>query len=276
MKKEMNMAIEKNNVVVVEHEFAVPVAKVFAALKEGRLFFNCGAWPEETKVDFRTGGKYLLNFAHYGKTYGEFLEIAENKRVVFTWESDDMEVKGTRVSIDLAPSARGCKLKLKHEGFTDLETAKGHEGGWTCGLKSMDDEATKYLVHIEREFVAPVAMLYQACSGTSFMKFLSPKTLNVDFRVGGRYHGTFEKGEIRGEILEIEKDKKIKFTWESSCGGALEKPSTVTMEFGPWGDDGKNSYIELLHEGLTTEEQALSHHEGWNELIWNTYKKVCR
>jgi uncharacterized protein YndB with AHSA1/START domain len=273
------MAVEKNNVVVVEHEFAAPVAKVFEALKGGRLFFNCGAWPEKTQVDFRQGGKYLLDWAHHGKTYGEFTEIVENKRIAFTWNSDEMEIKGTRVSIDLAATPKGCKLKLRHEGFTDLETAQSHEGGWTGGLNGVDNEITKFRVHFEREFVAPVEMLYEACSGMNFFSHMGATAQNatIDFRVGGKYSLKLEQGEVHGEFLEIEKNKKIIFTWFGApCGMKLDKASTVSMEFGPWGDGGKNSYLELTHVGFADTEQALNHHEGWNSIIWSLYKKVCR
>jgi uncharacterized protein YndB with AHSA1/START domain len=240
------MAVEKGNVVVVEHEFAVPVAKVFGALREGRLFLNCGAWPENTHIDFRKGGKYELNFAHHGKSYGEFTEIVENKHVAFTWSSDAMEVKGTRVSIDLTPSPKGCKLKLRHEGFSDLEMAEAHEGGWTSGLEGCDLEMTKYRVHFEREIVTPVEKLFDTCAGM------------------------IQSGEIHGEIVEIEKNKKIALTWKAS------KPATkVTLEFGPWGDEGKNSYIELSHEGITNAESALAQHKVWNSVLWNIYKKLC-
>jgi uncharacterized protein YndB with AHSA1/START domain len=277
--KEIKMAVEKDNVVVVEHEFAAPVEKVFGALKLGRLFFNCGAWPEKTQIDFRKGGKYLLDWAHYGQTYGEFTEIIENKHIAFTWNSDDMEIKGTQVLIDLVASPKGCKVKLRHEGFTDLETAKSHEGGWTGGLDGVDKETTQFHVRFEREFVAPVEMLYEACSGMNFFSHMGATQQNskIDFRVGGKYDCKLEKGEIRGEFLEIEKNKKIVFTWLGTpCGMKLDKPTTVTMEFGPWGDGGKNSYLELTHEGSANNEQALSHHEGWNWIILSLYKKVCR
>ncbi len=273
------MAVEKNNVVVVEHEFAAPVSKVFAALGEGRLFFNCGVWPEDTRIDFRPGGSYRLNWAHYGKGYGEFLEIVENKRVSFTWNSDEMEIKDTRVFIDLAPSDKGCKVRLRHEGFADLETAKSHEGGWTSGLRGVENELTKHLVHIEREFVTPVELLYEACSGQNFFSHLgaTPKNSTIDFRVGGRYSCQLEKGELHGEFLEIEKNKKIVFTWSGApCGVKVDRVTKVTLEFGPWGDGGKSSYLELTHDGFPGAEAAVSHHGGWNAVIWSVYKKVCR
>jgi uncharacterized protein YndB with AHSA1/START domain len=278
-RKEKRMSVEKNNIVVVEHEFAAPVEKVFGALKAGRLFFNCGAWPEKTQIDFRQGGKYMLDWAHNGKVYGEFTEIVENKHISFTWNSEEMEIKDTRVSIDLAPSQKGCKVKLLHEGFSDLEMAKSHEGGWTKGLEGTDQELTKFRVHLEREFIAPVEKLYEACTGLNFFSYLgaTPKNAKVDFRVGGKYSCPLEKGEIHGEFLEIEKNKKIVFTQENASTSAkLERPTKVALEFGPWGDDGKNSYLELSHEGVTGESSALAHHEGWNSAFWNLYKRVCR
>ena len=127
------MALEKNNVVVVEHRFAVSPSRVFTALKEGRLFFNCGALPQKSKFDFRVGGKYRAEWGKETSAFGEFKEIVADKRVVFTW---DFEGEGldTLVTIDLAADGAGCLAKIRHEGFKDKETAEAHEGGWTAGL----------------------------------------------------------------------------------------------------------------------------------------------
>ena len=123
----------------------------------------------------------------------------------------------------------------RHDG------AEGHEGGWCGGLKGMDEEMTKSLVHMEREFVVPVELLYDACSGTHWASIMGLATqgAKADFRVGGRYSVQLQKGEAHGEFTAIEKNKKIAFTWEGTPGGfKLEKPTQVTLEFGPWGDDG--------------------------------------
>ena len=273
------MAVEKSNVVVVEHEFNAPVAKVFEALQAGRLFFNCGAWSEGTTIDFKVGGKYRFNWGHHGSTYGEFTEIVKDKRVAFSWNFDDMNVK-SRVAIDLVPQGKGCKVKLRHEGFEDQEIAESHNGGLTEGLAGFDAELTQYRLRIEREFVAPVEMLYEACSGLQFFSQLGAKaeTSNIDFRVGGKYSCKVENGgTIHGEFLEIEKNKKIVFTWEAApCGTPIEKTTTVRMEFGPWGDGRKNSYLELIHEGFTSAEATCQHHTGWNQTVWKIYNRVCR
>ena len=273
------MAVEKNNVVVVEHEFAASVSRVFDAIKAGRLFFNCGAWAEDTKVDFRVGGKYKANWGHHGSTTGEFTEIVENKRVAFTWNFAEAEVK-SRVTIDLVAQGNGCKAKLRHEGFDSHEAAESHEGGWVGGLDGLGGELTKGRLRFEREFLASQEMLYEACAGLNFFSNMgaTPTNSKIDFRVGGSYSCKLDNGNtIHGKFLEIEKNKKIVFTWEASpCGASLEKTTKVSMEFGPWGDGGKNSYIELIHEGLPDSESACSHHAGWNSVLRKIYDRAQR
>ena len=194
------MAIGKNNVVQVEHVFAAPAARVFGALSEGRLFLNCGAWSTTSQNDFRVGGKYRFDWGHKGSNYGEYLEIVVNKRVVFTWNSDEMKVK-SQVTIELIQEGERCKLKLRHEGFENLEIAEAHDEGWAGGLADFDAEVTKRRVFISREFLAPVEMVFDACSGLAFFSELGATAAKskVDFRVGGRYSCQLENGhEVRG------------------------------------------------------------------------------
>lgn len=274
------MALEKNNVVVVEHEFEASPSKVFAALKAGRLFFNCGAWPDGTEIDFRVGGKYRFAWGHYGATTGEFLEILENKRIVFTWIAEMMDVTNSTVAIDLKPRGSGCAIQLRHEGLPNREVAESHDGGWTAGLKGFDNELCKGEVKLDREFLVPHEMLYEACAGANFFAYMGATKANseIDFRVGGRYRASLENGNtISGEFLEIQKNKRIVFTWEASpCGAPLKKPTRVQMEFGPWGDGGKNSYLELIHSGFSDQEESCSHQIGWNKIFQAIYNKVSR
>lgn len=265
------MSVEKNNVVLVKHEFSSPREKVFSAIGEGRLFFNCGAWPEKTEIDFRVGGRYLLNFAHHGMISGEFLEIVANKRVAFTWIPEGSGFN-TRVTIELAGEGNRCAVTLTHEGFgDDRGMAEQHEGGWTGGLQGMDNEVVKRRLHFSREFLTPVEKLFEACSGMRlFTNFgASGKNATIDFRVGGHYKCDLANGNtISGEFREIVKDKKITFTWESTS------TTLVTMEFGPWGEGGKTSYLDLTHEGFASDDEAGTHHPGWNRVLWSVYKKT--
>jgi uncharacterized protein YndB with AHSA1/START domain len=274
------MAIEKNNVVLVKHEFSCPREKVFAAIGEGRLFYNCGAWPEKTEIDFRVGGRYLINFAHYGMISGEFLEIVADRRVAFTWVPEGSGFN-TRVTIELAGEGDRCVATLTHEGFgDDREVAEQHEGGWTSGLQSLDNQVVKHRLKFSREFLAPVERLYEACSDLRFFSNFGAddKNARIDFKVGGRYECALPNGKtITGEFREIAKNEKIVFTWEAApCGAALQGPTLVTMEFGPWGDGGKNSYLELTHEGFSSDDETCSHHPGWNHVLWRVYKQTSR
>ena len=270
------MPIEKNNVVIIEYEFKAPLSKVFDAILEGRLFYNCGAWPQTTKIDSRGGGKYHLDFGHYGSTTGEFTEVIKDQRICFSWNPLGMDLQ-TRVTIEFSGDSKSCKVKLRHEGFSDREMAQDHEGGWTGGLVDMDAEMGQRRIKIDRQYFTPVEALFKACSGMAFFNEMGahPTKSKVDFRVGGTYECVVPGDRvIRGKFTEIVPNEKIVFTWDASpCGVELDRPSLVTLEFGPMGEGNKHSYLCLTHEGFTKDEQVLSHHEGWSSVTRKMYDR---
>jgi uncharacterized protein YndB with AHSA1/START domain len=273
------MAVGKNDVVTVEHEFPVSVEALFEALKAGRLFYNCGAWAEGTSIDFRVGGKYRVSWGRDGVTYGEFTEIVENKRVAFTWNFDEMEVR-SRVLVELEALGKRSRMKLRHDGFPNAEAAKLHDGGWCEVVPAFGTEVEKNRVLIDREFQVPVEALWEACTGASLLARLGavPERSKLDFRVGGAYELELPNGKrLKGEFLEIETHKKLVLSWAATPPGMpTDKATTVTMEFGPWGDEGRNSYLQLLHEGFPSKEAARAHHGGWLAILWKLYQTAAR
>lgn len=87
----------------------------------------------------------------------------------------------------------------------------------------------------------------------------------VDLRAGGEYRFTIVPGHVaRGTYREVVPGQRIVFGW--GWEGATElgpDASTVTVTIEP-ADGG--SLVRLVHEGLT-EEQAVSHMEGWNHFF---------
>ena len=88
----------------------------------------------------------------------------------------------------------------------------------------------------------------------------------LDVRVGGKYHLDMHyEGKSYphdGEYLEVVPPERLVFTWISE--GTNWLPSIVTIEFL---DRGEQTEIVLTHEGLPDEKGAISHEEGWTEIM---------
>jgi uncharacterized protein (TIGR03086 family) len=84
----------------------------------------------------------------------------------------------------------------------------------------------------------------------------------VDLRAGGEYRWTVTPGHVAaGTYREVEPGRRIVFGWGWEGNDDLKPDaSTVTVTVEP-ADGG--SRVTLVHEGLT-DEQAVSHAEGWN------------
>ena len=137
----------------------------------------------------------------------------------------------------------------------------------------MENEVVHNVIKLDREFKVPVEMLYEAFAGLAYTEYTAVER-KIDFRVGGRYSFKTETGaHFEGSFLEIEKNKKIVMTWETPL---CAKATKVTMEFGPWGDDKKHSYVELIHEGFSKAEEGIAHHMGWNIVLEKIQDRVSR
>ncbi len=257
----------------VEKTIARPAAEVFRALSEGRLFQNCSADTESMKIDFRVGGKYEIHFKHVGmSTGGEFLEIVPVTKIVFTWCQDfgSNPVPDTVVNVELKEQSGKTYLTLIHSGFTDKEAMESHQGGWNGGLDDLTQEMVNGRLRFMRKIKVPVEKLYETCKNPSAFFGLMGDVRNgkVDFKVGGHYAIPTEKGELRGEFLEIVPNQKIVFSWKSApCGEKLTRDTKVTLTFENDDDDAQVSWLGLLHEGLETEAQQKSHHAGWDWML---------
>lgn len=85
----------------------------------------------------------------------------------------------------------------------------------------------------------------------------------VDLRVGGSFRVVMVEARLEhtGEYLEIDRPRRLVFTWVSPFTGA--EPSVVTVELRPH-DDG--TCVVLTHEGLP-EDVVDGHRDGWGAMI---------
>jgi uncharacterized protein YndB with AHSA1/START domain len=100
-----------------------------------------------TRIDPTVGGKLRVEFPNTsGAACGEFLEIVERSKIVFTFGYDDgaygMPAGSTTVELRLTETAGGCLVELIHRGIPSADARAGHSGGWTHYLTMLVLRAT--------------------------------------------------------------------------------------------------------------------------------------
>lgn len=119
-------------------ELAAPPEVVFDALTEPA---QLGAWwggeayrTRDWKVDPRPGGAWSAVADGPGgatTVSGEYLEFERPRRLVYTWLASWDGHQRTVVAIELAPTATGTRLALRHEGFAGRpDSCRDHGQGW--------------------------------------------------------------------------------------------------------------------------------------------------
>jgi uncharacterized protein YndB with AHSA1/START domain len=90
--------------------------------------------------------------------------------------------------------------------------------------------------------------------------------LEIDPRVGGEFRVVMssERGsfEHRGRFLEIDRPRRLRFTWASEATHGLD--TTVSITFEPI--EG-GTRVALVHEGLSDSETAARHQGGWASIL---------
>ena len=115
------------------------------------------------EINARKGGKFKMGRESDGyATTGEFLEVAPNQLLVYTWRMNEYD-KATgkpipnwsddnpsKVTIRFEKAGKGTKLTVTHEGFPERnEQYWAHEVGW----EMLGGEVLKYyLEHPPEEF----------------------------------------------------------------------------------------------------------------------------
>ncbi len=127
----------------LNQRFQLPVDRLFAAWKKPELlqkwFAPEGMHIEETNIDFKVGGIYRIAMktpdGHVMVVGGEYLEIVEEQRLVFSWKWESSP-NTTKVEVDFeAVDESASELTLIHSEFlTDQE--KTHHGlGWSSMMQ---------------------------------------------------------------------------------------------------------------------------------------------
>jgi uncharacterized protein YndB with AHSA1/START domain len=125
-------------------------------------------------------------------------------------------------------------------------------------------------VEIRRRLPAPIDEVFDWWSEADRLReWMSPVgtvEAEVDLRVGGAFRIVMRGGdtviEHHGSYVEIERPRRLVFTWTSPFTGP--EPSLVTVELEPDGPGATR--LRLLHAGLP-EAAADSHRGGWGSML---------
>lgn len=71
--------------------------------------------------------------------YGRFLRLVKDRLVEMTWVTE-AGTKGaeTVVTVELEPTGKQTRFRLKHTGFPDEDSRNGHVEGWKLALELLD------------------------------------------------------------------------------------------------------------------------------------------
>jgi uncharacterized protein YndB with AHSA1/START domain len=93
-------------------------------------------WGAGSSIDARLGGAVKIRYPGNVEVSGEVLEIADGKRIVFTYGYDagqPIPPGASRVTIALRPVASGTELSLSH-AFAEAGVRDQHVQGWRFQL----------------------------------------------------------------------------------------------------------------------------------------------
>jgi len=126
----------------LQKSIQAPLSKVYEAWTSadlmGQWFFPGSTMSCEATCDFRVGGQYKLLMHDNDKEFphhGEYREIVENKKLVFTWNSG--RAQDTLVTLEFSGNEQSTDLKLTHELFRDESQKHDHNMGWNGCLGNL-------------------------------------------------------------------------------------------------------------------------------------------
>ncbi len=94
---------------------------------------------------FEVGGTYQLDMhTPDGEVYtmtGEYREIIPNRKIVFTWNTT--QVQDTVVTVEFTPVEDGTELMLTHELFPDVDSRQQHTEGWEGCLANLEKSVVR-------------------------------------------------------------------------------------------------------------------------------------
>jgi uncharacterized protein YndB with AHSA1/START domain len=126
------------------------------------------------------------------------------------------------------------------------------------------------VVEIRRRLSAPMLEVFGWWTQPDKLReWMSPVGIaeaDVDLRVGGAFRIVMKSDDVvihhTGEFIEIERPRRLVFTWVSPFTGS--GPSLVTVELEPDGESA--THLRLVHSELPS-AAAASHRDGWGTML---------
>ena len=136
--------------------------QVFEAVANGALMLSTGVWPTRLEWDFREGGRYKCEWRMDTliKGEGEFLEIIENEKVVFTWREPDGSF--STATLTLVDQGNFTKVAIVHTGLTDLNMTADVLGGWLEAFIALEEQLNGIRLRLDRSFHVAAEKVFQA------------------------------------------------------------------------------------------------------------------
>lgn len=125
------------------------------------------------------------------------------------------------------------------------------------------------VVRLERVVPASPDAVFEAWTNPDLLgRWMSPvghAEASVDLRVGGALSVAMVHGDTRiehsGEFLELDRPRRLRFTWSSPYTGPTPSIVTVTLE-----QDGAETRLVVVHERLSA-DVVVSHEGGWSSMV---------
>jgi uncharacterized protein YndB with AHSA1/START domain len=131
----------------------------------------------------------------------------------------------------------------------------------------------EYSVTVRREIAAPAEDLFDAwLDAQSLGSWLRPAGIRetraeTDPRVGGTFRIVMVDDESSivhtGAYREIDRPRRLVFTWSSPATWFRDSIVTVTFQASP----NSSTVVEIHQVGLSDEEARASHHAGWSDAL---------
>ena len=113
-------------------------------------------------------------------------------------------------------------------------------------------------------------LLYRAFLDSSMHSEFTGSPAEIDDRVGGKFIAW--DGYISGEILELEKNRRIKQRWRTTDFSDGDEDSLLEIEFSE--ENGKTK-IKLTHTNLPPGTEG-EYKQGWKEFYFAPLKEYVK
>lgn len=129
-----------------------------------------------------------------------------------------------------------------------------------------------FTLTVSREIAAPAEALFDAwLEPRSLSVWLRPLVISqtraeVDARVGGDFRIVMVRDDAEvlhsGRYLEIDRPRRLVFSWKSPATGHRDTIVTVTFQ-----ERADSTLVEIHQVGLADEQARAGHDEGWSDAL---------